>query len=125
MQQSFHSKLLGRARIAGERLSPDEVAQISDKMQGILVRQRVIRLIDTADEAAPELANSDWKSPEVAAAQIGLKKATETVQRATVGATRAEQVLAEIERKHNAAKDRATSLSAAREPYALKSTFPR
>ena len=29
-------------------------------------------------------------------------------------------MLAEIERKHNAAKDRATSLSAAREPYALK-----
>ena len=27
------SKLLGRARIAGERLSPDEVAQISGKMQ--------------------------------------------------------------------------------------------
>ncbi len=99
-------KLLGRERVPGERLTPDEVATLSDKVRENLVRQKVIALTNGKPSAKPEMSLFERAAEE---ALVGTRKAL----------VAAEASVTEIRKKLTAAEAKARQAKEKRQPHVL------
>ncbi len=99
-------RLLGRERVPGDRLTPDEVATLSDKVRENLVRQKVIALTNGEPLAKPEMSLFERAAEE---ALVGTRKALVS----------AEAAVRKIRARVAAAEGKAKQAKEKRQPHVL------